>query len=120
MNTKVLYVDDEPINLKLFEINFSRKFDVFVANDGFKGLELLDKVLDIMVIISDMKMPEMNGIEFIRKAKERHPDKKFYILTGYEITLEIQEALNSGLIHKYFSKPFNVKEIENAINDSME
>jgi len=117
MNTKILYVDDEPINLKLFEINFAKKYDVFIANDGFQGLELLDKESGIIVIISDMKMPQMNGIEFIKKAKERYPDKKYYILTGFEITSEIREALNTGLILKYFSKPFNIKEIDKTIND---
>src|SRR5512145_2148147 len=110
MKTKVLYVDDEPINLQLFKINFTEKFDVYIAKDGFEGLEILDKELGIMVIICDMKMPEMNGIEFVKHAKERYPDKKYYILTGYEITSEIQEALDSGLILRYFSKPLNIKE----------
>lgn len=109
MKTKILYVDDEPINLELFKINFEKKFEVFIANDAFQGLELLEKEKDILVVISDMKMPKMNGIEFIKKAKELYPDKKYYILTGYEINAEIQDALNSGLILRYFSKPFNVK-----------
>ncbi|MBN2519900.1 MAG: response regulator [Bacteroidales bacterium] len=119
MKTKILYVDDEPINLKLFEINFAKKYDVFVASNGFQGYELLNKELDVLIVISDMKMPEMTGIEFIRKAKEKFPDKKYYILTGYEINTEILEALNSGLIVKYFSKPFNIKEIEKTINDAI-
>jgi two-component system, response regulator, stage 0 sporulation protein F len=121
MNTKakILYVDDEPINLQLFELNFEEKYHVFIADDGFRGLEILDKEPDILVIISDMKMPEMNGIEFIKKAKEKYPDKKFYILTGYEITLEIQEALKSGLILKYFSKPFNIKEMDSVISEAI-
>lgn len=119
MKTKILYVDDEPINLQLFKLNFTEKYNVFVADDGYQGLELLDKELDILVIISDMKMPGLNGIEFIKRAKEKYPDKKFYILTGYEITPEIQEALNTGLIIKYFSKPFNIKEIDRTIDDAI-
>lgn len=118
MKTKVLYVDDEPINLQLFKINFTEKFDVYIATDGFEGLEILDKELGIMVIICDMKMPEMDGIEFVKQAKEIFPDKKYYILTGYEITSEIQEALDTGLILKYFSKPFNIKEIEHSIDEA--
>lgn len=119
MKTKILYVDDEPINLQLFKINFDKKYEVFVADDGFQGLELLNNELDILVVISDMKMPKMNGVEFIKKAKEQFPDKKFYILTGYEINSEIQDALNSGLILRYFSKPFNIKEIEKTISDAI-
>lgn len=115
MKSKLLYVDDEPINLKLFELNFNRKYEVVVANDGFEGLDALKKTEDIIVVISDMKMPEMNGIEFIRNAKAKFPDKKFFILTGFEITWEIQKALDEGLVLKYFSKPLNFKEIDGAI-----
>ncbi len=115
MKSKVLYVDDEPINLKLFELNFNKKYEVITANNASEGLDLLEKKADIIIVISDMKMPEMNGIEFIRNAKFKYPDKKFFILTGYEITSEIQSALDEGLILKYFSKPFNFKEIDGAI-----
>ncbi len=116
---KILYVDDEPINLTLFEINFSDKYTVCTALDGFKGLELLDSEKDIFLIISDMKMPGMNGIEFIKKAKEKYPSKKYYILTGFEITEEIQEALNTKLILKYFRKPFDINEISLVIQDAL-
>ncbi len=114
---KIIYVDDEKINVMLFKINFSVHFEVHTGNSGFEGLELLEKHPETKVIISDMKMPEMNGIEFVKKAKEKYPEKKFYILTGFEITEEIQNALKSGLIQKYFRKPFNMREIENAINE---
>lgn len=119
MKPKILYVDDESVNLRLFEINFRKKYDVFLAHDGFQGLEILENELDVLVIISDMKMPGMNGIEFIKNAKERYPDKKYFILTGYEITPEIKEALNAGLIMKYFSKPFNILEIDRTIEDAI-
>ena len=109
--SKILYVDDEQINLFLFEANFKDKYDVLTAFDGFKGLEVLDENPETVVIISDMKMPGMNGIEFIKKAKEKYPDKKYYILTGFEITEEIREALDSGLIIEYFSKPFEVEKM---------
>lgn len=116
---KILYVDDEPVNLMLFEINFSNDYTILTAESGFSGLEILAQNLDTLIIVSDMKMPRMNGIEFIKIAKEKYPDKKFYILTGYEITSEIQEALDSGLILKYFSKPFNIKEIDIEIKKSI-
>jgi two-component system response regulator (stage 0 sporulation protein F) len=112
---KILYVDDEEINLQLFDINFSQKYNVCTAYNAIKGLACLAADSDIQIIISDMKMPEMNGIEFIKKAKEHYPSKKYYILTGFEITNEIQEAINKGLILKYFRKPYNAKEIEATI-----
>jgi two-component system, response regulator, stage 0 sporulation protein F len=111
----ILYVDDEPINLMLFEQLFRRKHTVLTANSGFGGLEVLKENPEVDVIISDMKMPGMNGIEFIRQAKIFFPLKLFYILTGYGITPEIQQAIESGLISKYFQKPFNMSEIESTI-----
>ncbi len=114
---KIIYVDDEEINVMLFNINFSVNFEVYTGYSGFEGLKLLDEHPDTKVVISDMKMPEMNGIEFIQAAKEKYPEKKFYILTGFEITDEIQSALNSGLIQKYFRKPFDMQEVEKAINE---
>ncbi len=114
---KIIYVDDEEVNVMLFKINFSIHFEVHTGFSGYEGLELLDKHPDTKVIISDMKMPEMNGIEFIKNAKKKYPEKKYYILTGFNITEEIQDALKSGLIQKYFRKPFNMQEIEKAINE---
>lgn len=121
MNEKItiLYVDDEPINLMIFSINFKNKFNVITALSGEEGLEKLAEESSISVVISDMKMPRMNGIEFIRTAKADFPNVIFFILTGYDITSEIAHALNEKLINHYFSKPFNVNEIEKAINDSI-
>jgi YesN/AraC family two-component response regulator len=112
---KILYVDDEPINLQLFEINFRKKYRIITAENGPEGLEKLEENPDTVIIISDMRMPYMSGLEFIIKAKEKYPDKKFYILSGFEITPEIRAALDSGLILKYFNKPFNIEEIDASI-----
>ena len=61
-------------------------------------------------------MPGLSGIEFIKIAKEKYPTKRYYLLTGFEITPEIQESLDNGLILKYFQKPFNVTEIASEID----
>ncbi len=116
----LLYVDDEIINLKIFEINFKGRFEVITALSGYAGLEKLHENSDISIVISDMKMPGMNGIEFIRKAKELYPNVIFYILTGYDITEEIRTALHNKVIHRYFKKPFNVLEIEANIRQAIE
>jgi two-component system, response regulator, stage 0 sporulation protein F len=116
----LLYVDDEPLNLTLFEINFQKKYRVRTALSGEKGLDILRIEPSIAVVITDMKMPGMNGIEFIRKAKESFPEIVFFILTGYEITGEIIQALEEKLIHKYFKKPFLMKELETAILEVLE
>jgi two-component system, response regulator, stage 0 sporulation protein F len=115
----ILYVDDEPMNLKLFEINARRKFNVLTASSGDEGLNILSQHLSVNVVISDMKMPGMNGIEFIKKAKIEYPDIKYYILTGFDITEEIANALDNNLIQEYFQKPFNMREIEESIYEAL-
>ena len=113
----LLYVDDEELNLKLFELNFRKKFNVLTAESGAEGIKQLKENPQIVVVISDMKMSGMSGIDFIRLAKKDFPHIRFFILTGFDITEEIADALNERLIHKYFRKPFNMKEIENSIQE---
>jgi two-component system response regulator (stage 0 sporulation protein F) len=112
---KVLYVDDEQTNLKLFFQMFKKKFDVFTEISAEKGLSALKNNEDIDVIISDMKMPGMNGLEFIKAAKEIYSSKQFFILSGYDVSDDIRNAINNNIIKDYFKKPINIKEIETAI-----
>ncbi len=116
----LLYVDDEQINRELFLINFRKEYKVYTADSGFEGLNKLKLNSDIAVVISDMKMPGMNGVEFIRKAKLEYQNIVFFILTGFDITDEISNALKEKLINKYFRKPFNIKEIDKSIRGTFE
>ena len=116
----VLYVDDEAINLELFKMAFKNTFDVLTAESGHAGLQIMSKYDKIQVVISDMKMPEMNGIEFIKKAKDIYVNICFLILTGFDINDEIRDSLNCGLIKGYFQKPLNKNEITSAINKAIQ
>jgi YesN/AraC family two-component response regulator len=116
---KIMYVDDEEMNLILFEKIFSKKHIIVTAESGEQALELLDNYLDTAIVISDMKMPFMSGLEFIQKARIKFSNIKFFILTGYDITDEIREAFNSNLILNYFRKPFNFNEIDSAIQTAL-
>ncbi|MDD4641087.1 MAG: response regulator [Bacteroidales bacterium] len=113
---KIVYIDDEAINVQLFQIIFKVRYEVVTGSSGAEGLDLLDNHPDAQVVISDMRMPGMSGLEFIAQAKQKYPDKKYYLLTGFEISSEIQAAIESGLILNCFQKPFNLKEIEDCIN----
>jgi len=117
---KLLYVDDEPMNLKLFTANFKNRFDIRIALSGQEGLNQMKNDPEINAVISDMRMPEMNGMDFIRQAKEYYPDVRFFILTGYDMTEEISEALKQGLIQKFFRKPFNIRDIEETVRASVQ
>ena len=78
--TTLLYVDDEIINLVLFQANFEDSFNVITAESGKQGLTILDKASNVQIVISDMRMPEMNGIDFIKLAKTKFPKVIFFIL----------------------------------------
>jgi CheY-like chemotaxis protein len=108
---KLLYVDDEPFNLKVFEINFRGDFEVVLAGSGHEGVKKIEEHPDINIVISDMKMPEMNGLEFIELAKAKKQDLDCYILTGFNVSPEIEAAIQKHLISDYFRKPFDVDEI---------
>ena len=113
--TTILYVDDEEINLLLFEINMKAKFNILTAKSGTKGLIQIKENSDICVVISDMKMPEMNGLEFIKQAKKNNPNIHYFILTGFHINNEIEKALKEKLIINYFSKPLDINDITTTI-----
>lgn len=115
---RILYVDDEVLNLTVFQLTFKNQYEVITAKNGLEGLQSLDANPDVYAVISDMKMPEMNGIEFIKKANSKYPEKKYFILTGFSITDEIKQALDEGLILEYFQKPFNKALIQSSIDSN--
>ncbi|MCW7490490.1 response regulator [Leptospira meyeri] len=113
---KLLYVDDEILNLYLFRDYFKNEFEVIVAKSGKEAIEELNENLDVQFVISDMRMPEMNGLEFITKAKTIRPNITYCILTGYDLTPEIQTAIIENKVARYFSKPFDPAEISSFLS----
>jgi response regulator RpfG family c-di-GMP phosphodiesterase len=110
----VLYVDDEPINIMVFSRIFQKEFNIITSLSGFEGLEKLKSHPEIQFVFSNMKMPGMSGLEFIREASKKY-QKKYFLITGYDISLEIAEAIEQKLIIKCLSKPFNISEIRNTV-----
>ena len=109
----ILYVDDETINLFLFERSFRSLYKVITANSGEEGLiRLTESSHEIIVVISDMRMPGMDGIAFIRKAKERFHNIAYFILTAFNYNEEINKAIVDKLIDKFFTKPFDIELIK--------
>ena len=115
----LMYVDDEFINLELFRLNFESEYSVITARSGREALEIL-KDNAVHVIISDLKMPGMNGLEFIEKVKEREPGKICMILTAYMEPEVILKSRDSNLIFKYMSKPWQKNELGRAIREAFE
>ncbi len=117
---KLMVVDDEPDNLDLLYRAFRRDFEVYRAEDGFKALELLETAGEMAVIISDQRMPRMNGTEFLSRTVEQFPDTIRIVLTGYTDVEDLVEAINSGKVFKYITKPWNPQELKSVVMQAAE
>lgn len=108
----MLYVDDEPFNLTLFKALFKQKYDLLVAGSGMEGLTVVQENPDIQIVISDMRMPHMNGIQFVEKIKSIKKDLHCFILTGFNDSTELNEARERDLIIETFHKPLDKNQID--------
>lgn len=115
---KLLVVDDEPDNLDLLYRTFHREFKVLRAESGPAALDLLAIEGDIAVIISDQRMPLMSGTEFLSLTATRYPDIIRIILTGYTDVDDLVEAINSGKVFKYVTKPWNDDELKRVVRQA--
>lgn len=117
---KLMVVDDEPDNLDLLYRTFRRDFQVYKADSALSALQILDREGEMAVIISDQRMPEMNGTEFLGKTVERFPDTIRILLTGYTDVEDLVEAINAGQVFKYITKPWNPEELKSVIQQASE
>ncbi len=115
----VLYVDDLPVNLTLFEATFRKDYDLILTEYPKEVLNILEEK-EVQVLVSDQRMPEMTGIELLEIVAERFPDVRRYLLTAFTDTETVIEAVNKGHIHGYINKPMQPDEIRQSINGSLE
>ncbi len=113
----VLYVDDEEHNLVSFKAAFRRDYNIFTANSAKEGIELL-RHNDIGLIITDQRMPEMTGVQFLEKVVHEFPNAVRMILTGFSDLDAIIEAINSGRVYRYITKPWDQNELKVAIENA--
>ncbi|MBE9040368.1 response regulator [Oscillatoriales cyanobacterium LEGE 11467] len=112
---KMLVVDDEPDNLDLLYRTFRRDFQVTKAESGLQALEVLEREGEVAVIISDQRMPEMKGTEFLSKTVPQFPNTVRIILTGFTDIEDLVEAINSGQVYKYITKPWDPTELKKVV-----
>jgi response regulator RpfG family c-di-GMP phosphodiesterase len=116
---KVLLVDDEKNILSGYRRNLRTKFHIYVSESGKGGLEILKNNGPFAVVVSDYKMPEMNGIEFLSKVRDLYPDTVRVMLTGYADLDAAVNAINEGNIFRFLSKPCNVDLMAKNIYDAI-
>lgn len=115
---KILYVDDEEINLELLQLTFMNELEVITATSAKEGLQLLMENPGIPVVISDLKMPEMNGLDFIKEIKSSYPGKICMLLTGFMESEIMMEGFNKELIFRYIMKPWKKVVLMEAIEQA--
>jgi GAF domain-containing protein/class 3 adenylate cyclase len=116
----ILVVDDEPDNLDLLYRTFHREFKVLRAENGPAALEILAQVGEVAVIISDQRMPLMSGTEFLSLTATQYPDTIRIILTGYTDVVDLVEAINSGKVFKYVTKPWDDEELRAVVRQAVD
>ena len=114
---EILYIDDEVINLDLFEYSFRKDFVIHTSLSAEEGLKILEES-HIDLIISDLKMPNMNGIEFIRIVKKKYPQIACILLTGYYEPQLYNDPEIKSLLFKYILKPFKKDELKGIIMEA--
>lgn len=108
----ILYIDDEEKALKYFKMAFSARFEVFTASSGQAGLEILRQESSrIGIIISDQKMPEMQGAEVLGVAREEFPRIVRILTTAYSDLDSAIQAVNKGHIYQYVVKPWEIQDL---------
>ena len=117
---KLMVVDDEPDNLALLYRTFRRDFEVVKAESAIAALKILDDQGEMAIIISDQRMPEMLGTEFLSKTVDRYPDTIRIVLTGYTDVEDLVEAINAGKVFKYITKPWVPDQLKVVIQQAGE
>ena len=118
---KVLIVDDEESILKGIKLNLGRTFDLTLASNASEALKLFKEGGSFEVVVSDMRMPGMDGATMLRKIKEENPEVMTILLTGHAaFEFGGSQALQSGLLFKILNKPCPPQKLSGAIRAAIE
>lgn len=115
----VLYVDDEPDNLRIFELTFRRDFTILTATTAQEGLELLSQH-PVAVVLSDQKMPGIEGVEFLRRVRGLDPQVVRILVTAYGDAQILGAAINDGNIYRYLPKPWEPEDMRLTVQRAIE
>ena len=118
MLLRILGVDDEAHILSALQRTFiDEPFEFMSALSGAEGLQMMQYGHEFDVIISDFKMPGMNGVEFLKNSMQLQPQARRILLTGYAPDQEITAAISEGIISAVLAKPWDVNELIASITN---
>lgn len=117
---RILCVDDEPHVLEGMVRNLRRQFDVTVAHGGEEGLDRVEREGPFAVVLSDQRMPGMDGVTFLSRVRTTAPDTVRILLTGYADTTAAMGAVNRGAVFRFLGKPIETVELLQTLNLAVE
>ena len=115
-NQSILFVDDEEMVLRGIVRQQEDDFDITTSLCPKKALRIIENEGPFAVVVSDMRMPEMNGVQFLKQVKKIHPDSVRMILTGFAELNTTIEAVNEGNIFRFLAKPCQEDAMATALN----
>ncbi len=118
--SRILFVDDDPHLLEGMERALGFEYDVLTACGGAEGLATLEACVDIAVVVSDMRMPGMDGAQFLTAVRERFPSVIRILLTGQADVESAIAAVNQGQIWRFLTKPCPPERLESILADGLE
>ncbi len=116
---KILIVDDEPDNLQLLYRTLRRDYEVTKAQGPLEALEIL-KETPFNCILSDHKMPDMDGVEFLKRTYDMYPDTIRLLVTAYSDVEILMNAINYAKIYRYIKKPYSPEELLHIVQLALE
>jgi PAS domain S-box-containing protein len=117
---RILVVDDEEAILETMTFTFEDDYEVLTSSSARDGLALLERDGPVAVVISDQRMPEMTGVEFLARVYERHPNTTRIILTGYADGDAMVRAINEGHVYAYVTKPWEPDDLKQLVHRAVE
>jgi DNA-binding NtrC family response regulator len=111
MSAAVLFVDDEPHLLEGITRSLRTHFDIRTASSAAQGLQIVKTCGPFAVVVSDMRMPEMNGAQFLSQVRQYAPDTVRIILSGQADMQQTIAAVNEGNIFRFISKPCDTRSL---------
>ncbi len=117
---RILVVDDEEAILETMTFTFQNDYEVLTSSDARRALELLDEKAPVAVVLSDQRMPNMSGVEFVSEVCKRHPATVRMILTGFADMQAIIDAINAGHVYAYITKPWEPDHLKQVMKQAVE
>lgn len=119
MNRKILFVDDDPNVLSGFRRNLRKEFEVDTCEGGDAALKQVGDMGPYAVLVADMQMPGMNGIEFLMRARNSVPDTVRIMLTGNADQKTARDAVNKGHIFQFLTKPCPLEDLVATLDTAL-